>query len=273
MTQPHRIDFISGQIEVVEAIAFDVHTRETKPRVVLRLKENEYKIHDRYVMWRFLDLLDNEKFYYNSYLNVTNEVPLEIIINDFLHDYPNTLMKAWVEDGIITGFDGSKKHNPQETAKAMEEIANYINLETNWPIIGVSGKWSFNIRLAPYRVATNTFQGLVATYIQGNKIIEVISRYQLNKHHIYISGRYSTGLDFIQPLPAVIYNGRLATIPVGKLYNDIDALIRGLKVIEEKSLPELQTENMAFRLNIQDRNKLEYEKSCVLLGKHRDRNN
>jgi len=126
----NRLDFVSGNVEVVEAIAFNLDVRpvRTDPKVTLLVADHTtLKIKDRYVMWRFLDNLDNEKFHYNSYLNVINEVPLEVIINDFLYDYPNTLVRAWIdEDNYIVGFDGNKKHNPKETQQTMGEIAEYI---------------------------------------------------------------------------------------------------------------------------------------------------
>ena len=259
----NRLDFISGNIKIVEAIAFNLDVRPvtSDPKVTLLVADQTtLKIKDKYVMWRFLDNLDNEKFHFNSYLNVINEVPLEVIINDFLFDYPNTLIRAWVDEGNnIIGFDGNKKHNPKETQQTMGEIAEYI------------GEWDYQVRLVPYRAREGFFTGLVATYIQGNKIIEIISKYQANKHHVIISGRYSTGIGFIQPIESRAFDGRLCTLPVADVYGQIDTLIAGLKVLDEKYIPitdKLSLGNMSSKmhlLNIQDRNKLENERFRELI--------
>lgn len=258
----YRLDFVSGNVEVIEAIAFDFDTKPVRknPKVTLLVADNTtLQIKDKYVMWRFLDNLDNEKFHYNNYLNVVNEVPLEIIINDFLHDYPNTLIRAWIdEEGYIVGFDGNKKHNPTVTQKTMREIGEYIG-------------WDSQIRLVPYRTKAGVFTGLVATYIEGNKIIEIISKYQTNKHHVTISGRYSIGIGCIQPIESRAFNGRLSTLPVADLYGYIDSLIAGLKVLDEKYIStgdKIIYGNMSYQihsLNIKDRNKLENERFRELI--------
>jgi len=255
-----RISFLSKDVEVVSAIAFNLEDKTSHPVVTLKINNWEYYIEDRYIMWRFLDLLDNEKFYYNSYLNVTNEIPLELIIKDFIHDYPATLMRVWVEDDIIVGFDGNKNHEPKETSRTMLDIAQYLQQYDDGT--GELEDWKCNIRLAPYRQGKNNFSGLVATYIYGDKIIEIISRYQLNKHHVWISGRYAVGSDFAQPVDGRVWSGRLSTIPVSELYGEIDTLIMGLKVLEEKDGSKIEgMSKNSFKLNIDDRNRLERENS------------
>ena len=271
----NRLDFVSGNVEVVEAIAFNFDVRPVKadPKVTLRIiGETTLKIKDKYVMWRLLDNLDNEKFHYNNYLNLIWEVPLEVMINDFLHDYPNTLIRAWVdEDNYIVGFDGNKKHNPQETQKTMGEIAEYINTTIPIGYTEEQGEWDYQVRLVPYRAKEGLFTGLVATYIQGNKIIEIISKYQANKHHVTISGRYSTGINFVQPIESRAFDGRLSTLPVADVYGHIDTLIAGLKVLDEKYIPmdkKIAYGNMSYQmhiLNIKDRNKLENERFRELI--------
>ena len=271
----NRLDFVSGNVEIKEAIAFNFDSRPVKcdPKVTLVVADHTtLKIKDRYIMWRFLDNLDNEKFHYNSYLNVINEVPLEVIINDFLHDYPNTLIRAWVdEDNYIVGFDGSKKHNPKETQQTMREIAEYINATIPIGYTEEQGEWDYQVRLVPYRAKEGLFTGLVASYIQGNKIIEIISKYQANKHNVIISCRYSAGIGCIQPIESRAFDGRLSTLPVADVYGQIDTLIAGLKVLDEQYIPtknKVALSNMSYQmylLNIEDRNKLENERFRELI--------
>ena len=63
-----RIDFLSSDIEVVEAVAFSKIRNASgrkflskQPDVQLRLKEIDLNILDKNVMWQFLDSMSHEK--------------------------------------------------------------------------------------------------------------------------------------------------------------------------------------------------------------------
>ena len=80
-----------------------------------------------------------------------------------------------------------------------------------------------------------------------------------------ISGRYSTGINFLQPIESRAFDGRLSTLPVADVYGHVDALIAGLKVLDEQQIPLIKNLSEMHLLNIQDRNKLENERFKELI--------
>jgi len=256
-----RIDFISGDVEVIEAVAF---TRQAaniltkQPHVVLRVKETVLTIEDKRIMWKFLALLDTtQKFPFLNYLSVVDVIPLNRVIEDFLHDYPNTMFHVWVEKGVIVGFDG-QQHNPRATSDTMQEIAEYIKTKDD--------TYDYNICLREinrgWRAGTTRFKTqrvLTAEYISGNKIVEIVSIGQ-RAQVVHISARYLSGCDFVQPIPTLVFKGGLFTMPVKELYGQIDLVLDALKLMEENPMPEIDTHSKAHRMTRVGRNQLEFER-------------
>lgn len=258
---PTRIDFLSGHVEIIEAIAFSRNRSAfitKQPHVVLRVKETILTIEDKNIMWSFLDMLDtNEKFPFLNYLKIVDSIPLKRVIEDFLHDYPNTMFHVWVDKGVIVGFDG-KEHNPMATSDTMHEINTYIKSKDE--------NYDFNICLREYksrkmRKGRQAWKvtALTAEYIHGNKIIEIVSEGRIMQT-VYFSARYSSGSDFIQPIQAHVYKGQLFSMPVKELYTIIDLFLDALKVMDENPMPEIDTQSQAHRLTIEGRNRLERER-------------
>lgn len=255
-----RIDFLSGDVEVIEAIAFTRNNASyltKQPHAVLRVKETILTIEDKTIMWSFLDMLDTkEKFPFLNYLAVVDEVPLLRVIEDFLHDYPNTMFHAWIDKGVIVGFDG-KEHNPAATSDTMIEIESYIKSKDE--------NYNGNICLRPnlhYDSSTRQM-GLTAEYISGNKIIEITSVGRIAQI-IYISGRYAVGSDFYQPLPTRVFKGALFSMPVKELYETIDLFFEELKLMEDRNMPEIDSHSEAYRMTLTSRNRIEFERFSVM---------
>ena len=256
-----RIDFISGDVEVIEAVAFTRNHAANltkQPHVVLRVKETVLTIEDKSIMWKFLSLLDTtQKFPFLNYLSVIDVVPLKTVIEDFLHDYPNTMFHVWVEKGVIVGFDGGK-HNPRATSDTMQEIADYIKTKDN--------SYDYNICLREQNITWlmqnlrfEKMRVLTAEYISGNKIIEIVSVGQ-RAQVVYISARYQCGCDFVQPIPSHAYKGALFTMPIKELYEQIDLILDSLKLLDENPMPEIDTHSEAHRMTMVGRNRLEFER-------------
>ena len=255
-TEPTRIDFLSSDVEIEFASGFTKFCgRITKqPRVSLQVKETSLKIFDKNVMWQFLDSLAEEKFYFNTYLRAIDEFPLKVIINDFLSENQNHLFCAWVEDGVILGFD-EKEHKHTATSQSLKEIGDYINGK------GEEYKSTMTLRTyyQPMTKGGNAKRGLTAHYISGNKIIEIFCKPDLNNPLVIMSARYSIGWDFVQPIQARTFKGMLSTIKVKEIYDTIDLFLLELEILDRQDLPRLDSVSKSHRLTIQDRNRLEFE--------------
>jgi hypothetical protein len=261
MTEPTRIDFLTSSVEIIEAFPYTRVKRKDgrgnrtlkQPQVTIKVKETLLEIKDSRVLWTLLDNISEYKFYWNAYLYVVEAFHLKVIIQDFLRESPNVLVKAWVEDGVIVGFSQSKSNIESENHAVMLEVGHYIKSKTN----------SYDCSIGLEENVTREggkYMSLTANYISGNSIIEIVSRNYRGKGaspQVYLTCRYSVGMNYIQPIPYRTFKGELFALNVEDLYDTIDTFIDVLKVTDSQY--HKQVERMEIhRLNLEDRNRLEF---------------
>ena len=68
------------------------------------MKIQDLYIVDKHIMHNFLNILLLERMKYHDYLQLVDEFPLEVMLQEALHDAKGGIIKCWVTDNNIEGF-------------------------------------------------------------------------------------------------------------------------------------------------------------------------
>ena len=257
---PKRLDICAKQIKVEEAIAFTrINGNPTKqPTVKLKVKYRDGKtrptdmtlyIKDKYIMWNFLNNIAQERvLLFKDYLRWVDHIALDLMINDFILDYPDSLLHLWVQEETIVGFDGNYETQSVTQINSMKEISSYIK--------GKNKNYNLQNKILKYKFGNYKESALTGLYSHENNIIEVVCRAK----KVHVTGRYNTGYEFIQPINSVTLKGRIYSIKVSELYSEIDKVFLALEKLDENNWDIPKTVSQSYRLKFKDRNKLERER-------------
>jgi len=222
-SKPILMHLFADKIKIVDAIAFRRSNLEDnkgrwvkQPKVHLKYENKDLYIVDKHIMHNFLNILLLERMKYHDYLQLVDEFPLEVMLQEALLEARGGIVKCWVTDNNIEGFSETHIINNEAIGFTLTELSVYL----------ASKGYKVRHAMEDYDFGEGKTTSFTSTFINKGKVISIVA----HDRNPIIQSRYIN--NTVMLISSRVFKGFLSTIEAGELYESIDEFLEELEHIE-----------------------------------------